>query len=191
MKDIISQINKALNDIKNNKDWEIKSTIARRTLTNRTGKSQLTAIPVVNHVIQIVGFPMVSAMSGCNCTSCRCSVNSHCPLGWAESLTYETVIKPDENKKAILQDAESKKIKLESQKNDIIKKIDQEEENKEKCTEAIQNIYNEINEIALLGHNYVYEEFGKEQIKNLEKSNEEADKKAQKKELLLKMSSNI
>lgn len=111
-----------------------------------------------------------AAMSGNNCKQCGCPVIYHTHLGWGFKDEYEDVLPEDP-------DSSSKPLHLfnrhqimEDQITALQRRIQDEEKKKEELQKQIQKHYNDISQIALIGHNYVYEDYLKVQLKQLENS---------------------
>lgn len=178
MTNVVREIEHVLKDIDANKNYVIKATIQRKVPYKKIGKvtTNCNACNKACHIDCSLSYgddlSLCGAMEGAYCGKCGCHYGEHTHLGWDFNVEYEDATKDDENKKNRHKTALSKKQQLDEQLVIIREKIQKEEDRKEEYQNKIRDLYSQINEIALVGHNHVYEEFMMAQLKQLDKSAE-------------------
>lgn len=109
------------------------------------------------------------AMSGDRCRFCRCGVSSHCHMGWATRYKTVSVQKEDPDEKKKFMNAKEREKLVENRKRIINQKIRVLKIDRQNYTLQVQELYKEINKIAIIGHNEDYLEYmrtSKKQILN-------------------------
>jgi GTPase SAR1 family protein len=187
---ILSEVDVALKDVEANKNYKITSQISRSIPFKKEGKitTHCNTCNKSCHIDCSLSYGndlnCCAAMYGTSCQSCGCSVNYHCHLGWDQRIEYQTVIGDDPNKKDRFEKAEGKRQYLKEEQEKLQKLKHQEEKTRRAHMDRISALYTEINQMAMIGHNYVYVDYLECQIKQLDKSSEPKEVVTKKKSFL-------
>ena len=173
LKDILYEINEAFKNVEANKNYKIKTTITRQ-VPYKINNSITTNCIICNKACHInCSLSYQDDLIGCTvmrkerCTKCGCSYQDHTHLGWDFIIEKEDVFEDDLNKKSRYDEALGQKERLEMQREIVRNKIKEEENSKQKIFLTIRTLYKDINNLALIGHNYVYEDYLRNQEKML------------------------
>merc|ERR1719335_1050125 len=109
-----------------------------------------------------------------NCNKCRrtchCHYSDHAHVGWELLPVQKTVHHDDPHKKKRYFTAKEKEAELTKQREAFMKELEDEKKNVTELQEKIQNAYQEIARMAILGYNDSYEAYVESVIQTIGKS---------------------